>query len=218
MNRIKEIIDSKGVKQIWLADQMKKSYNMVNSYVQNRRQPSLEDLFKIARILDVAVTELLDKNIDERPKDSRNYKYDQATLFKVAEENSEYVQTINIPLLGTVACGHPLFAEENIETQIPISTKLVRKDKNYFILRAYGDSMDLANINDGDLVLIRQEQTAERGDRVVALVDDEATIKEFYKQGNMIVLRPKSTNEQHQPIILTSDFKVQGIVESVIKL
>src|SRR5680860_1615055 len=90
MNRIKEIIDSKGVKQIWLADQMKKSYNMVNSYVQNRRQPSLEDLFKIARILDVAVTELLDKNIDERPKDSRNYKYDQATLFKVAEENSEY--------------------------------------------------------------------------------------------------------------------------------
>ena len=59
MNRIKEVLEKKGIKQIWLAEQLGKSYNMVNSYVQNRRQPSLEDLYKIANILNVEVNDLL---------------------------------------------------------------------------------------------------------------------------------------------------------------
>lgn len=59
MNRIKEVIDSKGIKQTWLAEKLGKSYNMVNSYVQNRRQPSLEDLYQIAEILEVSVKDLL---------------------------------------------------------------------------------------------------------------------------------------------------------------
>ncbi|MAM29447.1 MAG: transcriptional regulator [Flavobacteriaceae bacterium] len=63
MNRIKEVLEQKGIKQIWLAEKLGKSYNMVNSYVQNRRQPSIEDLFKIAEILDVNVKELLCNNI-----------------------------------------------------------------------------------------------------------------------------------------------------------
>jgi transcriptional regulator with XRE-family HTH domain len=59
MNRIKEVLDSKGIKQVWLAEQLNKSYNMVNSYVQNRRQPSLEILYQIAKILDVDVKDLI---------------------------------------------------------------------------------------------------------------------------------------------------------------
>jgi transcriptional regulator with XRE-family HTH domain len=59
MNRIKKVLEDKGIKQIWLAEKLGKSYNMVNSYAQNRRQPSLEDLYKIAEILDVEVKELL---------------------------------------------------------------------------------------------------------------------------------------------------------------
>lgn len=59
MNRIKEVIDSKGIKQVWLAEKLGKSYNMVNSYAQNRRQPSIEDLYKIAKILDIEAKELL---------------------------------------------------------------------------------------------------------------------------------------------------------------
>ena len=61
MNRIKEVLKEKGIKQIWLADKLGKSYNMVNGYVQNRRQPSLEDLYKIAKILDVDTAQLLNK-------------------------------------------------------------------------------------------------------------------------------------------------------------
>jgi len=59
MNRIKEVLEKKGIKQIWLSEQLGKSYNMVNSYAQNRRQPSLEDLYKIAKILEVEINELL---------------------------------------------------------------------------------------------------------------------------------------------------------------
>jgi len=67
MNRIKEVLELKGIKQIWLAEKMGKSYNMVNSYAQNRRQPSLEDLYKIAEILEVSVKELLvEKNKDAK--------------------------------------------------------------------------------------------------------------------------------------------------------
>lgn len=61
MNRIKKVLEDKGIKQIWLAEKLGKSYNMVNSYAQNRRQPSLEDLYKIAEILDVEIDELLVK-------------------------------------------------------------------------------------------------------------------------------------------------------------
>ena len=64
MNRIKEVLEKKGIKQIWLAEQLGKSYNMVHSYVQNKRQPSLEDLYKIAEILNVEVKELLIERID----------------------------------------------------------------------------------------------------------------------------------------------------------
>jgi transcriptional regulator with XRE-family HTH domain len=62
MNRIKEVLEQKGIKQIWLAEKLEKSYNMVNSYAQNRRQPSLEDLYKIAEILDVDIKELIISN------------------------------------------------------------------------------------------------------------------------------------------------------------
>ena len=66
MNRIKEILELKGIKQVWLSDKLGKSYNMTNSYVQNRRQPSLDDLYKIAEILDIDVKELLVSNKNEK--------------------------------------------------------------------------------------------------------------------------------------------------------
>jgi repressor LexA len=78
--------------------------------------------------------------------------------------------------------------------------------------------MNESGIDDGDLVLVKHQQTANTGDNVVALIDNEATIKEFKKSGDTIVLKPHSTSNKHQPIILTTDFRIQGIVVSVIKL
>ena len=206
MNKIKEILKKKGVKQTWLAEKLNKSYNMVNSYVQNRRQPSLDDLYKIANILSVDVRDLLDQNPLVKESDESSYNDNIVTPNK----------TINIPLLGSIACGAPILAVENIEAEIPVSINLIKGSNKYFLLRAKGNSMNEAGINNGDLVLIKHQQTAENGDKVVALIDDEATIKEFYHNGETIVLKPKSSEKNHQPIILTRDIKIQGIVVTVI--
>lgn len=208
MNRIKEILEEKGVKQTWLAEKLNKSYNMVNSYVQNRRQPNLEDLYRIADILGVEPGILLKK---KSPKSSISYATNDLVNNDVVEEH-----TVNVPLLGMIACGIPIFAEENIEALIPVSVKLAKPGNRYFLLQASGNSMDKKGINDGDLVLIKQQSTAENGQDVVALIDNEATIKEYHNYGDKIILKPRSTYSGHQPIILTSDFRIQGIVVTVI--
>ena len=198
MNRIQEVLKEQGRSQTWLAERLDKSYNMVNSYVKNRRQPSLDILFRIADILAVDARQLLISNLEEQTTGKGN--------------------VVKVPILGTASCGKPILAIEDKEGDIPISAKLLKKGEQYFILRASGTSMNKAKtkINGGDLVLIRQQQTADEKDVVVALIDDEATIKEFHRQDDLVILKPNSSDKSHQPIILTEDFKIQGVVERVI--
>lgn len=139
--------------------------------------------------------------------------------FKLADpvgEDRNSVSTVSVPLVGSVACGSPMLAEENIETYIPVSTALVKKGAKYFLLRASGKSMDEAGIKNGDILLVRQQETANNNERVVALIDDEATVKFFDKVGNVVILRPKSTEPKHKPIVLTDNCRIQGVVVAVI--
>lgn len=182
---------------------------MINSYVQNRRQPSLDDLYKIARILGVDIRDLLDKEAFNRKEGIKNSEDLSGDLVLVTK-------TVNVPLLGNIACGTPILAIENIETEFPVSVDLLKGSNKYFLLRAKGNSMNEVGIIDGNLVLVKQQYTAENGDLVVALIDDEATIKEFHKNNDAIVLKPRSTEQKHQPIILTRDFRIQGIVVATI--
>jgi repressor LexA len=108
----------------------------------------------------------------------------------------------------------PIFAEENIETKIPISTKLLSPSDEYFFLRADGDSMNKKGIEDGDLVLIRKTNLPENGKIVVALINDEATLKEYRAMDGYIYLIPHSHNPEHKPIILDESdgmIMIQGI-------
>jgi repressor LexA len=115
-----------------------------------------------------------------------------------------------------VTCGLPMLAEQNIEAWIPVSISLVRPGGKYFLLRAQGDSMNQAGIEDGDLILVKQQPIADNGQKVVALIDDEATVKEFQKRGDVVTLLPRSNNPKHKPIILEYEFQVQGIVIAAI--
>jgi len=130
---------------------------------------------------------------------------------------------VQIPLVGNVACGVPLLATENIEAYILVDTGIVHsKPNDYFFLRAVGDSMNTASIDskvidDGDFVLVKKQNTANKGNRVVALIGDEATIKRYEPKGNSVVLEPESNNRANKPIILFEDFAIQGIVVNVIK-
>lgn len=126
-------------------------------------------------------------------------------------------ETTSIPVVGQVAAGLPLLAEENILEVRPVSRKLLRGSGLHFLLEVVGDSMNAAGIADGDLVLVRQQVTAEPGMKVVALIDDEATVKVFRPAGDVVVLEPRSTNPKHKPIIVEREFRIQGVVVATIR-
>lgn len=130
---------------------------------------------------------------------------------------------INIPLVGNVAAGTPILAIENIEAYIPYKpTKTKVDDKGYFFLRAVGDSMNKASVNErnienGDYVLVRKQNTANYGEIVVALFGEEATIKKLEKGRGHIILQPISSNLDNKPIYVFDDFIIQGVVVDVVK-
>lgn len=125
---------------------------------------------------------------------------------------------VSIPLVGNVACGKPILAVQDIEAYIPYERSKIRGNyQDYFFLRAAGTSMNRAGINSGDFVLIKRQNYADFGQRVVALIGDEATIKIFKKKDNVYVLEPKSTDPTYKPIYIKEEAMIQGIVEDVIK-
>ena len=108
-------------------------------------------------------------------------------------------EMVNVPIIGTVAAGQPILAEQNIEGYFPIPTEYM-PNKQYFRLKVKGESMINAGIFDGDKVLVKQQATAENGDIVVALVDDSATVKTYYKENGHYRLQPE--NDSMDPIIV----------------
>lgn len=114
-------------------------------------------------------------------------------------ENVIKKEMINVPIVGRVTAGQPILAVENIEDTFPLPLDFVRND-DVFILTVSGDSMIEAGILDGDYILVRQQKTARNGEIVVALMDDEATVKTFYKESDHIRLQPE--NPRLEPILV----------------
>lgn len=120
--------------------------------------------------------------------------------------------TIRAAVIGRIACGIPNLAEQHVEGYVNLPESLFGQG-NFYILRASGCSMTEAGIDDGDLVVIREQNTAEDGQIVVALVDDEATLKRFFHEGDRIRLHPE--NPQMKDIFVT-DCRIQGVAVKVI--
>lgn len=127
------------------------------------------------------------------------------------KENKELV---NVPILGKVTAGQPILAVENIEDTFPLPVEYT-KNSDVFMLSVQGESMINAGIFDGDYVIVKHQPTANNGDIVVALIEDEATVKTFYKEKKHIRLQPE--NDSMAPILVT-DVKVLGKVIGVIRL
>ena len=112
--------------------------------------------------------------------------------------NIHPVTTRRFPVLGSVSCGEPKLMDEEIDVSVDASEDI----KADFVLRAKGDSMIGARINDGDLVFVRKQDTVENGEIAVVAIDDEATLKRFYKYGDLIVLRaenPAYKDQEYRP-------------------
>ena len=122
-------------------------------------------------------------------------------------------EMVNVPILGNVAAGEPLFAEENIEDYFPIPAEMV-PNSEVFMLHVRGESMINVGILDGDNVLVQQQSTAKDGEMVVALVEDSATVKTFYKEDGYIRLQPE--NDTMEPIIVP-DCQILGKVFGIFR-
>lgn len=120
---------------------------------------------------------------------------------------------VSLPLVGRVAAGSPILAEQNVEEEVPLPTSLFG-DRNSFLLTVHGDSMINAGIFDGDTLLVREQKSASNGDIVVAMIEDGATVKTYYKEADHIRLQPQ--NDAMEPI-LTRDAHIVGVVTGLFR-
>lgn len=118
--------------------------------------------------------------------------------FRASDRSISLAKLRSVPLVGQVAAGSPILAQENIEETLTLPVELVSDDGS-FLLRVKGESMIEAGILDGDMLLVRPQQIADNGDIVVAMLEDEATVKRFFRYGDRIVLKPE--NRSMEPII-----------------
>jgi repressor LexA len=162
--------------------------------------PTLQEL---AELLDVSaatvhqhVTALVRKGyLAREPRKARGLKV-------LREANRSVDRLVGIPILGTVTAGLPMLAEENVVGEVLVDESIASRGR-CFGLRIQGTSMKNADIHDGDVVVVRQQQVAESGDIVVALLNDEATVKRLHISGDHIELRPE--NRLFKPIVVGSD-------------
>ncbi len=127
--------------------------------------------------------------------------------------SGSHPSSIDLPLVGNVAAGTPILAEQNIEDTLTLPTSIV-SDASSFILRVHGESMINAGIYDGDYIVVREQHDAHNGEIVVALVDDSATVKTFYKEADRIRLQPE--NDTMSPIYV-KDVQIIGKVVALIR-
>ncbi len=128
------------------------------------------------------------------------------------EKNQPF--SVNVPILGSVAAGKPIFCEENFKGSVTLFAPMVHEGSSYFALTVQGTSMINAGILDGDLAVIRQQSVARNGQIVVALLDDSVTLKRFFKETSRVLLQPE--NPDFNPIYC-QDVKILGTLVSLIR-
>ena len=140
----------------------------------------------------------------------------KATTIEIIDEefNPARRELVNIPVIGTVAAGQPILAEENISDYFPVPADIL-PNADVFMLEVKGESMINAGILNGDKVIVRMQNTAENGEMVVALLDDSATVKTFYKEDGHYRLQPE--NDTMEPII-TDKVQILGRVIGIFRL
>ena len=146
------------------------------------------------------------------PSDSSSRSF--RILIDIDEAGKIEPELVHIPLLGQVAAGKPLLCEDNIEKYLSVPETMLRKNHEYFALRVKGNSMVDAGIWDGDTALIQQCETAENGEIIVAVLDDSATLKRFFKEPSRIRLQPE--NPDFKPIYC-QDVRIAGKLAAIFR-
>ena len=138
-------------------------------------------------------------------------------IIESSELARQHEKTLALPLIGRIAAGTPILAEENIESTMLVDKAMLPRSSEVFALRVYGDSMMGDGILDGDIAIIRMQKNAERGQIVAVVIDGNATLKHYHPQQNKIELR--ASNTEYLPITINKneDFSIAGILAGVIR-
>lgn len=203
-----------------LTTRQKSIYEFIESYIlQKGYGPTVREIAEAVHLSSPSTVHVHLKTLEEKgyivrdPLKSRSIalpgKHEQEEAFGSAGSSN----TLSLPLVGNVAAGEPILAEHNVETTLQLPTEIVG-DSASFILAVHGESMIEAGINDGDYVVVKEQQVARNGEIIVALIDDGATVKRFFKEKDHIRLQPE--NSTMDPII-TRDCAIVGKVVAVLR-
>ena len=194
-SQIKKLRKSRGWTQPQLADQLSVSKQTISNWETGIKVPRMGSLQKLADLFNVRIGEITNASIDDNDISKIN------KPSNVIYPLSDSLQRVKIPIIGEIACGDPITAEENIEGYTEETFERPIPSGNLFALRCKGHSME-PTIHDGSLVTIREQPTVEDGEIAAVLVDgdNEATLKRVKHQGKLIMLMPD--NQEYDPIIL----------------
>ena len=199
-DKIKKLRKQHRMTQSDLAKKLNVAPTAVSAWEGNKNRPLMDKISIIADMFDVPITYFFDGAIEE----DKN--------IKVAENESSYLYNtdllVKLPIVGTISCGNGIIAYEDIEGLKEVPRSWV-KGSEHFLLRAKGDSMINARIEDGDLLLIRKQEIIENGEIAAVVVDDEAVLKRIYRTDGQIILQ--SENPKYPPKFINSQSDIRII-------
>jgi len=200
-----------------LSDKQVKILNFIKEEINNKGYPpSVREICKAVNLKSTStVHSHLKTLVNKKYIKKGNNKNRAIELIdsKISKYDSEKKEMTNLPLIGDIAAGSPILAYENVEDVYPIPIDWVGKEQS-FMLQVKGESMIDAGIFSGDYVIISKQNTARNGQIIAALIEDEATLKTFYKESNYIRLQPE--NKNMEPII-SDKVEILGVLKCVIR-
>jgi repressor LexA len=198
-----------------LTERQREVLTFISNYVKEHTYPPT--IREIAEKFDISVKGAHDHVTALKKKGRLRGEDKRSRTMEVvkAEGDEDRTDVLDVPVLGLVAAGNPIMAEENWDGSVPIPRSELKRGSDYFALKVRGDSMTGAGILDGDLAIIEQRDIANNGEIVVAQVNDEATtLKRFYREKTRIRLQPE--NDKYKPIY-SRDVRILGRVAKILR-
>jgi repressor LexA len=192
-----------------LTTKQQRVLDVIRSAMRHTGQPPT--VREIGREIGVQSSCTVQRHLDALEKKGfiRRNRYKYRSIELTDSPIPPFVRAVNVPILGHIAAGAPILAEEHVEDTFPLPMSLVSESDDVFMLRVKGDSMIEAGIFDGDLVAVRKQSVAQNGEIVAAMIENEATVKRFYKDGRTV--RLVAENPAYEPII-TDNCQILGKV------
>lgn len=198
-----------------LNEKQKEVYDFLLEFTKtNGYPPSVREICKAVSLKSTSTVHGHLKRLEKKGLIYRDPTKPRAIVINEISLNNNAINILKIPIVGNITAGMPILATENIDGSFEISLNSIKHDNNLFALKVQGHSMINAGINDGDLAIIEQCNFADNGKIVVALINDEATLKTFYKEKNHIRLQPE--NNSMEPIIV-KDCSILGVLVGIFR-